>query len=61
MEKAIKYNDILTNSITLQNVADETNIIRQLKNEGYNIKKEDAGFLSPYLNGHIKQYGDYIG
>ena len=32
----------------------------QLKNEGHNIKKEDARFLSPYLTGHIKRYGDYI-
>jgi len=60
MEKAIKYNDILTDSIILQNIVDETNIIGQLKNEGYNIKKDDAGFLSPYLTGHIKRYGDYI-
>ncbi len=60
MEKAIKYNDILTDSIILQNIVDETNIIGQLKNDGHNIKKEDAGFLSPYLTGHIKRYGDYI-
>jgi hypothetical protein len=31
-----------------------------LKNESFNIKKEDAGFLSPYLTDHIKRYGDYI-
>ena len=60
MEKAIKYNNILTDSIILQNIVDETNIIGQLKNEGYNVKKEDAGYLSPYLTKHIKRYGDYI-
>ena len=60
MEKAIKYNDILTDSIILQNIVDETNIIGQLRNEDFNIKKEDAGFLSPYLTGHIKRYGDYV-
>ena len=60
MEKAIKYNDILTDSIILQNIVDETNIIAQLKNEGHSIKKEDARFLSPYLTGQIKRYGDYI-
>lgn len=37
-----------------------TNIIAQLKNEGFVIKKEDAAFLSPYLTGHIKRYGDCI-
>ena len=41
-------------------IVDETNIIAQLKNEGYNIKKEDAKFLSPYFTSHIKRYGDYI-
>ena len=60
MEKAIKYNDILTNSIILQNVVDETNIIGQLRSEGFTIKKEDAASLSPYLIGHIKRYGDYV-
>jgi hypothetical protein len=29
-------------------------------NEGFVIKKEGATFLSPYLTGHIKRYGDYI-
>lgn len=39
MEKAIKYNDILTDSIILQNIVDETNIIAQLKNEGCHLPK----------------------
>ena len=60
MEKAIKYNSILTNSIILQNVVDETNILGQLVNEGHLVRKEDAGFSSPYRTGHIKRYGDYV-
>jgi TnpA family transposase len=59
MEKAIKYNDILTNSIILQNIIDTTEILLQLIAEGYDIKKEDVAFLSPYLTGHIKRFGDY--
>ena len=60
MEKAIKYNSILTDSIILQNVVDETNILGQLVNEGHVVRKEDVGFSSPYRTGHIKRYGDYV-
>lgn len=59
MEKAIKYNDILTNSIILQNVIDITDILGQLKTEEYIISKDDIAFLSPYLTGHIKRFGIY--
>ncbi len=59
MEKAIKYNDILTNSIILQNIVDMTDIFGQLILEGYDVKKEDVGSLSPYLTGQIKRFGDY--
>ncbi len=60
MEKAIKYNSILTSSIILQNVVDESTILGQLKNERHIIRKEDAAFSSPYLTRHIKRYGDYV-
>jgi len=59
MEKAIKYNDIITNSIVLQNILDISDVLVQLTIEGNGIKKEDAAFLSPYLTGHIKRFGDY--
>jgi hypothetical protein len=48
-KRPIKDNDSLTDSIILQNIVDETNIIAQLKNEGHYIKKDDARFLSPTL------------
>ncbi len=60
MEKAIKYNSVLTDSIILQNIVDETNILAQLKEEGHLIKIEDAKYLSPYLTGQIKRFGDYM-
>ena len=59
MEKAIKYNDILTSSIILQNIIDITETLIQLIAEGYDVRKEDVAFLSPYLTGHIKRFGDY--
>jgi len=60
MEKAVKYNDILTNAVILQNVADMTEIIAQLIEKGSTIKKEDLAYLSPYWTEHLKRFGDII-
>jgi len=60
MEKAVKYNAILTNSLILQNVADMTEIIAQLLDEGHAIKKEDMSFLSPYGRKHLKRFGNIV-
>ncbi len=60
MEKAIRYNTLVTNLIILQNVIDMSQIIQQLRDEGWVIKKEDLAKLSPYLTEHIKRFGDYI-
>jgi TnpA family transposase len=60
MEKAIKYNTIVTNSIILQNLVDISQIIYQLKAEGRVITKEEVSKLSPYLTEHIKRFGNYV-
>jgi hypothetical protein len=59
MEKAIKYNDILTNSVILQNIIDMSDIIYQLIQEGKMITREEMACLSPYLVEHIKRFGEY--
>ena len=60
MEKAVKYNDIITNSVILQNIIDMSDIIHQLTEEGAEIREDDIAFLSPYLTEHIKRFGDYL-
>jgi len=60
MEKAIRYNTLVTNLIILQNVIDMSQIIQQLRDEGWVIRKEDLAKLSPYLTEHIRRFGDYI-
>jgi len=60
MEKAVKYCDILTNSVMLQNVSDMTEIIAELKDEGHAINKDDMSHLSPYLTEHLKRFGDIV-
>ena len=60
MEKAVKYNSILTNAVMLQNVSDMTEIIAQLIDEGHNITKEDMSYLCPYWTSHLKRFGDIV-
>ncbi|MDF2866907.1 MAG: transposase Tn3 family protein [Gammaproteobacteria bacterium] len=60
MEKAIKYNMIVANTIILQNIIDISHIIYQLQQESWKISKEDVAKLSPYLTAHIKRFGDYV-
>lgn len=60
MEKAIRYNTLVTNLIILQNVIDISQILQHLRDEGWIIRKEDLAKLSPYLTEHIKRFGDYI-
>ncbi len=60
MEKAIKYNALIANCIVLQNIIDYTYVIHQLQQEGYEITKEDAARISPYMTEHLKRFGDFI-
>ena len=60
MEKAIKYNSIITNSVILQNIIDMNDIIYQLIQDGKVITKNDIACLSPYLVEHIKRFGEYV-
>ena len=60
MEKSVKYNSLIANSIVLQNVIDITRIIEELRTEGEKITKEDISYLSPYLREHLKRFGEFI-
>ena len=59
-EKRIKYNDLVANAMILQNVVDMTQVLLQLKKEGYSVYAETLSILSPYLTGHIRRFGDYV-
>ena len=60
MEKRIKYNDLVANTVIFHNAVEITNILRQLKREGYLIDKNDVAALSPYLTNNVKRFGDYL-
>jgi TnpA family transposase len=59
-EKMIKYNDLIANAVIFHNVVDLTDILRDLKRDGYLIARKDVASLSPYMTSHIKRFGDYL-
>jgi hypothetical protein len=60
MEKAVKYNTILTSAVILQNIIDTSDIVNTLIQKGAAITEQDLVLLSPYLVEHIKRFGNYI-
>jgi hypothetical protein len=58
-EKAVHYNELVANAVMLQTVADQTQVIRQLIEEGYPVRAEDLERLSPYVTQHLKRLGQY--
>ena len=59
-EKIIKYKDLIANAIMLQNVADMTDILHDMAQDGYDVTTDIVATLSPYLREHIKRFGEYI-
>jgi hypothetical protein len=58
-KKCIKYNQLVTNVIILQNVADQTAIIQDLLEEGYPVTKEALASISPFVTESRERFGDY--
>jgi hypothetical protein len=52
-KKAVHYNELVANAVMLQTVADQTQVIRQLVEEGYPVRAEDLERLSPYATQHL--------
>ncbi|MEH2216562.1 MAG: Tn3 family transposase [Nostoc sp.] len=59
-EKTIKYGDLVANAVIFHNVVDLTEVLLQLRIEGFFWEREDLAALSPYLTSHIKRFGDYL-
>ena len=58
-EKAIVYNELVTNAVALQTVVDKTQALHTLKSKGISIRTSDLAFLSPYATSKLKRFGDY--
>ena len=59
-QEKIKYRDLVANAIMLHNVVDMTNALVALQQEGVCVTPEATSRLSPYLNGHLKRFGQYV-
>ena len=59
-QKRVRYTDILTNALMLQNVADLTEAVQKLEKRGYPVHPEDVVHLSPYLTEHLQRFGNYV-
>ena len=44
----------------LHNVADMTDVLHELSQEGHHITKDVVATFSPYLTEHIKRFGEYF-
>jgi TnpA family transposase len=58
-QKRIRYTDIVANALMLQNVADLTDALEQLKQRGYPVQSEDVAHLSAYMTEHLQRFGEY--
>ena len=59
-EKRIKYTNLIANAVMLHNVADMTDVLHQLAQEGFLITKAMLAGLSPYPTEHIRRFGDFV-
>lgn len=60
MEKRIKYNDLVANSLIVLNVVDMTRIILSLDPNEFVITPETLAELSPYTTEHIQRFGEFV-
>jgi len=59
LKEIIVYNELVTNALALQNVADQTQASYILKAEGISIRPADLAFLSPYCTSKLERFGEY--
>ena len=59
-EKRVKYTDIVASAIMLQNVADLTDALSGLVDEGWAVTPGQVARLSPYGTARVKRFGEYV-
>ena len=57
--KIIKYNHLVANLVILHNVNAMTQVLNDLKEEGFEVTAELAAGLGPYRTKHLDRFGDY--
>jgi TnpA family transposase len=59
-EKAIKFNHLVTNIVSLSNTLDISAAVRGLIAEGRRVLADDLATISPYQKDNVKRFGDYF-
>ncbi len=57
--KRMKYMDVIANAIMLQNVVDLTDVLHEMRTEGFEITAEQLRSLSPYMRENILRFGKW--
>ena len=59
-EKQLKYASLVANTIMLSNVADMTEALSSMAQDGHRITPGLVACLSPYMREHIRRFGQYV-
>lgn len=54
------FNQLLSDSVVLQNAADMIRAVRSPAEEGYPLGRKEVAQPSPYPTEYIKRFGDYV-
>jgi TnpA family transposase len=58
-EKQLKYASLVANAVMLSNVADLTEVLCDMANDGQPVTADLAACISPYLREHIRRFGRF--
>jgi hypothetical protein len=58
-EKAVKFLDLMANSIIFSTTVDMTDTLRQMGAQGWELSPDDVAALSPHRRDNVLRFGDY--
>lgn len=58
-EKAVKFLDLMANSIIFSTTVDMTDTLRQMADQGREVNPDDIAALSPHRRDNVLRFGDY--
>lgn len=59
-EKQLKYATFVANTVMLRNVADLTDVLTSMIDQGHLATSELVGHISPYIRNHIRRFGRFV-
>jgi TnpA family transposase len=57
--KIVQYQHLVANCLIYFTVSELTGIVKELKEEGFEVSQEALAHINPYLTEHINRFGDY--